>query len=100
MDAMALQTFQRTVNNTATLLASAAASSDVGDYKNVRVGLINVSATPTTVYIGPAGVTTGNGARWIVEAGRTLSLELEPGEEVYGIVASGTQSIDVIVGGR
>lgn len=99
---MAIETFQRSVTTAASLLYvhATTASSSHEDYSAKRVALINVSASPTTVYLGPTGVTTSTGARWIIEAGRTLSVSIEPGESLYAILASGTQSIDVITSGR
>lgn len=99
---MAIQTFRRTVTTAATLLYShpATSSSSEGDYPNKRVALINQAVTQTVVVLGTSAVTAATGARWTVEAGRTFSLEIEPGESIYGIVAAGTQDIDVIAGGR
>ena len=99
---MAIEAFRRTVGTSALLLYShpvTSPSSD-GDYQNKNVALLNVSTSPATVYLGPTGVTTTTGARWIVEAGRSLSVALEPGESLYAIVPAGTQDIDVLVNGR
>lgn len=99
---MAFATFRRTIGTAASVLYVHPQASDTGegDYPSKRVALINVSAAPAVVYVGPAGVTTADGARWVVEAGRTLSLEVEVGESVYAVVAAGTQDIDVLVNGR
>lgn len=98
---MAIAATRVSVTTSATLLfAHAKASGDAGDYSASNVVLINASAAPATVVLGPSGVASGTGARWIVEAGRTLALTVEPGESIYGIVASGTQDIDVLSNGR
>lgn len=98
---MSITTSRVSVGTSATLLyAHPQSAADAGDYNSKNVALLNVSAAPTTVVLGPSGVTAANGARWIVEAGRTLSVAIEPGEALYGIVASGTQDVDVLVNGR
>jgi hypothetical protein len=99
---MAVTATRVSVTTSATLLYAhpRTAESEAGDHTAKHVSLINASASPATVILGPSGVTTGNGARWIVGAGVTLSLDLEVGESIYGIVASGTQDIDVLVNGR
>lgn len=99
---MAIETYRRTVTTAATLLYAhpKTSSSSEGDFPNKNVSLINVSTTQAQVVVGPQGVTTANGARWTVEAGRVLSVVIEPTESIYAIVASGTQDIDVIANGR
>lgn len=97
-----IEAFRRTVGTSATVLYTHPTTdpSSPGDYGTKRLALVNVSAAPATVALGASGVTAANGARWIVDAGRVLSVELEPGEALYGIVASGSQDIDVLVNGR
>lgn len=98
---MAIETFRRSVGTSATLLyAHPSAAGDAGDYNAKNVALINVSTSAATVVLGKSDVTAATGARWIVEAGRTLSVVVEQGESLYGIVASGSQDIDVLVNGR
>jgi hypothetical protein len=98
---MAISAARVSVDTDATLLYEhPRASGDPGDYSAHSVALINTSVTPATVALGDDGVTAATGARWIVEAGRTLTLSIEPGEALYGIVAAGSQDIDVLVGGR
>lgn len=50
-----------------------------------------------TLVLGPAAVTSANGCRIPVVAGTTISIDLEQGEAVYGVVASGTLSVDVLL---
>jgi hypothetical protein len=98
---MAITPFRRTVTTAATLLASNAASTAAAaDWAAVEAILINASTTPATVVLGGSTVTASTGARWIVGVGSVLRVTLEPGESIYGIVASGTQDIDVLVSGR
>lgn len=95
-----VETFRRSVSTDAELLYEHTGSGPAADFSSKRVALINVSGTQAEVTLGDEDVTTSTGARWTVAAGRTLSLELEPGEAIYGVVVAGTQSIDVLVNGR
>ncbi len=52
-----------------------------------------------TLVLGPSGVTAANGARFAVVAGTVLEQPLEAGESLYGIVASGTLEVDVLLSG-
>ena len=89
---MALQSAAVTVAATATVLSTAA-----GDREGHRVLILNPSGG-VTVYVGGADVSTANG--YPVASGGTLSLALEVGEIVYGIVATGTQAVNVLRSGR
>jgi hypothetical protein len=62
--------------------------------------LKNMSGVITTVYLGPLGVTTANGFRWNQATDGPFSFDLEPREAMYAVVASGTQTLDLIGGGR
>jgi hypothetical protein len=95
-----VESFRRSVTTTATLLYSHTGAGPDVDVKTKYVSLLNVDAAQVTVNLGPSGVTTSSGARWISALGRTLSIGLEPGESLYAIVGSGTQEIDVLVNGR
>ena len=55
----------------------------------------NVTGT-ATVRLGGPGVTAASGWPWDVADGR-LALSLEPGEELYGVLATGAPSQDVHV---
>jgi hypothetical protein len=48
-----------------------------------------------TVYLGGAGVTTTSYGFELV-AGTTFSVEMQNGEKLYGVVASSTQTVNVI----
>jgi hypothetical protein len=74
-------------------------SRDKSDDRTRIFTAINVTATATIV-LGPAGVTTATGLRWTTALGPVFDFELEPGEALYGVVASGSQSVDVIGGGN
>jgi hypothetical protein len=98
---MAIETFRRTVTTAATLLyAHPSIDAPAGDWTSKKVTLINASGTPTEVVLGGSSVTAATGARWGTGLGLTSEVELEPGEALYAIVASGTQNIDVLVNGR
>lgn len=99
---MAIETSRKTVGTTATLLYAhpLLKSSSDGDQAAKHVALINTSGVQAAVVIGASDVTTSSGARWTVASGLSLSLDIEPGESLYGIVATGTQDIDVLVNGR
>jgi hypothetical protein len=49
-----------------------------------------------TVYLGPSGVTSANGVAWT--AG-TLSADLDPGDQLYAILGSGTATCHVLLTG-
>jgi hypothetical protein len=50
-----------------------------------------VNTGTATVYLGPAGVTAANGFPWTTSIG-PLSFDLDAGEVLYGICASGQSS--------
>lgn len=98
---MAIETFRATVGTTATLLYAHPKSEDVaGDYTSKAVDLCRTDPPPTkTVYVGGSAVSTTTGVRWSATPG-VWHFDLEPGEALYAIVATGTEPIDVIVNGR
>lgn len=69
-----------------------------GDYRSRTFLLKNVTAS-ATVFLGASGVATGTGFAWAAADG-PLEVELEPGESLYGIVASTPQTIHVLRQGR
>jgi hypothetical protein len=76
-------TGQVSIANTATLIIAA----------NTRQGvLITNPSTTVTVYIGGAGVTTGNGQPVLPLQSITLPVV----SAVYGIVATGTQTVSYV----
>lgn len=76
-----------TVAATATAIVTAGTS-------GARVTL-HVPTGGATVYVGPSDVATTTGLR--IVAATTLSLTLPPAATLYGIVASSTQAVDVLV---
>jgi hypothetical protein len=78
-----------TVAVTATLLYTAPTIGQTG-----RVLIRNPSAV--SVYIGDASVTVANGFE--VAAGDAISINLDQGDSVYGIVAAATQVVHTISG--
>lgn len=52
---------------------------------------------PADVFIGPSGVTTGTGFK--LPGGGTISVQLDAGEAIFGVVASGTSTVSVLTGG-
>ena len=77
------------VGATATLLSAAEAGRDG------QTVLVQNPAGGATVYLGGAGVTTVSYG-YSLEGGVAFAIELQTGEALYGVVASGTQSVSVI----
>lgn len=86
---MAITTGQVSVGTTATALSTA----ESDDRSGSSICVSNPSGG-STVYLGPAGVTTGNG--FALDAGASMAFDLQPGELIYGIVASGTVTVSVL----
>lgn len=82
---MAVTSGQITVGTTATLIVSAVGNGE-------RVHVFNEGGA--SVYLGPAGVTTSTG--YELENRSGIELVLEPGESLYGVVATGTEVVDYI----
>lgn len=82
------------VATTAVKLADAAG---VDRASGSRVTLCNVGATE--LKIGPSTVTSANGFR-VAASGGVFSDTLDPGEELWGVVASGSTTVDVYQGGK
>lgn len=83
-----LETGVITVGVTATLIATIPS---VGG----NVLFTNLDAA-VTLYYGPSTVTTANGKSLL--AGESLGNNYAPGEDIYGIVASGTIDVDYSMG--
>lgn len=90
---MALVPARKTVTTSATRLDSDPTDTLSGD----RVLLVAQGAG--TLVIGDASVTAATGCRVPVYAGTQISLELDQAEKLYGIVASGTLDVDVLMVG-
>lgn len=82
-----------TVAATATVISTAA-----NDRDGHSVCVQNPSAS-TTVYIGGAGVTTSSYGVALA-GGADISVDLLQGEILYGIVASSTQTVNVLRAGN
>lgn len=89
---MSVQSASVSVGSTATALT--AAESSGSDPVSVAVA---VPSGGVTVYVGGSDVTTGNG--YPLAGGAAMSIDLRQGERLYGIVASGTQSVNVLRSG-
>lgn len=85
---MALTTDVITVADTATLIATIPSI-----WGNVL--LTNLDAS-VTLYIGPSTVTTADGKS--ILPGESFGDNFAPGDDIYGIVASGTIEVDYIMG--
>lgn len=89
---MTVAAAQVSVTSSATAVATAASDDSDGASTTIKnpVGGVNV-------YLGPSGVTTANG--FLLAAGDAMSADLGRGETVYGIVASGSQTVYVFRAG-
>ena len=77
-------TAQKTVTSTATLLVTA----------NRADQLVYLHSSSGTIYLGNSDVTTSTGYR--MDNGDKLSMQLSDNESLYGIVASGTATMNVM----
>lgn len=78
-------TSQVTVTTTATLLVTA----------NRADQAVYLHSSSGTIYVGGAGVTTSTGYK--MDNGDKLSMQLSDNESLYGIAASGTPTMMVMV---
>lgn len=100
---MAVVATQVSVTTAATLLLAGAGgvnspSYNPDDYAAFSALLKNITGTAAVV-LGDSGVTAATGFQWDVADG-PLSIDLEPGESLYGIVASVNQVVHVLKEGR
>jgi hypothetical protein len=65
-----------------------------GDLVSGSTVLVTVPAGGATVYVGGADVTTANG--FPLPAGASVSVDLNSGDLLYGIVAASTQAVNVL----
>jgi hypothetical protein len=98
---MAVSATRVTVGTSPTRLDATAESDKVsgldtprGDGQGVIVSNLDASAT---VYLGGAEVSTGAG--FALAAGASLTVDLRPGDALYGVVASGTAVCGVLQSG-
>lgn len=61
--------------------------------------LMIVAQAAGTLILGGAGVTSGTGVRCALVAGQSISVECDPGEQLWGVVAASTLLVDVLVQG-
>lgn len=85
---MAVSSAQVSVATTATAITTASSGGQ-------NVVLSNQSGA--AVFLGNSLVTTSNGMSLAVSS--TVTLRLAPREVIYGVVATGTQSVHVLVSG-
>ena len=86
-----LQTQQIAVGTTATLLAGTPGTDITG------FSVVVQAPADATLYVGPASVATATG--FPVAAGTTITGDLEAGEALYGVLASGTGTAFVLRSG-
>lgn len=85
---MAVTSAQVSVTTAATLLSAVETDSIAGE----SLSLNNTGAG--VVYLGPSGVTTANG--FPLAAGALQFVDLQPGDNLYAIVATGTVVLAVL----
>ena len=86
---MALAHPQVSVGTTATLLSGASAGRDG------QTVLVQNPAGGVNLYIGGTGVTTASYG-YLLIGGSAFAIDLQVGEELYGVVASSTQAVGVL----
>lgn len=86
---MAIATAQVSVGTTATALAAYEHAGRTGN----SIAVQNVDST-NAVYLGASGVTTGTGYK--LTAGSSIAFDLDDGETLYAIAASGTVTIHTL----
>ena len=89
---MAIRSSQVSVAATATNLTPTLADDSRTDYS---ITIINQGTA--SVFLGPSGVTTANGTE--LKPGANISLDIRGDGAIYGIVASGTNRVDVLATG-
>ena len=85
---MAIRHAKITVDDEATVISDAN-----GDREGHTVLISNPSGG-VTVYVGASNVSTTSG--YPVVTGTSITVKLEKDEKLYGIVASGTQDVNVL----
>ena len=78
-------------------VATTATKLNLPDDPNLGLSVALYNAGAATVFVGGSGVTTSNG--FPLAAAGTLSIDLAAGEEIYGIVATGTVAVSVLCQG-
>lgn len=85
---MTISSSQVTISNSATLIHS-----DAGAFGGASITVINRGSNP--IFLGDTNVTTGAGLE--LKVGDILPINLGRGESLYGIVASGSERLDLLV---
>lgn len=85
---MAVSSAVINVGTTATSLVA-----EAGSIAGAQVRLKNKGASP--VFLGASGVTTANGLE--LATGEVATIDLAPGEELFGIVTTGTMAVHVLI---
>ena len=93
---MAIQGVQITVGTAATALNAVAGMTDPVVYNQTGQSLIIQNPTGgATVYLGGSTVTTV-AYGYALAANTALSIDLGQGEQIFGVVATGTQAVGVL----
>jgi hypothetical protein len=88
---VAISTAQVAVSTTAAKLTTTPTDSRAGS------SIAITAPSAADLYVGGSGVTSSNGFR--VVAGATLTVDLQSGEDLYGVLASGTGTAYVLRSG-
>jgi hypothetical protein len=90
---MAVSASRVTVGTTATLLSVGTGATYASSGRSVGVR----NPGPSTVMLGGTTVTASTG--YELRSGESMTIDIGSGEGLYGIVATGTQTVDVLLQG-
>ena len=96
---MAVVAARVVVSNEATLIAENTTAPSGSDDAQTESYLLDNNTGTESVFIGPAGVTTASGFEWKTTH-PPLTVPLEPGESLYGIVTTDDQTVHRLKVGR
>lgn len=88
------------VGATPTLIATNALTQTRQEDRSTLSFLIKNSTKTASVFLDGTDAVTTSGWPWDASVDGPLSIDLEPGESLYGIVASVSQTLSVLAGGR
>lgn len=98
---MVIEAARVSVTSTATKIAANTHGQTGSEDWGARAVVVNNTTGSAPIFLGGSNaVTTSNGFAWDVDVLGPFEIELEPGEELWGIVASVTQAVQTLVGGR
>jgi hypothetical protein len=97
---MAVVVTRPVVGTSATLIAQNTASAGADDTATLSFIVKNVTGSATIWLNGTNAVSSSNGLQWDPSDGPLGDLWLEPGEALWGIVASVPQTLHVLGSGR